>query len=106
MKASRRGDAKVVIIILVVVFGVMALLCAGIVVALLVPAIGQARMAAQRMQSQNNLKVIGLALHNYHDTYGTLPPAYIPDEDGQPMHSWRVLILPFVEANHIYAQYD
>lgn len=106
MRTTRRGDAKVVIIIVVVVFGVMALLCTGILVALLVPAIGQARMAAQRMQSSNNLKQIALALHNYHDTFGTFPPAYIPDEDGKPMHSWRVLILPFVEANHIYDQYD
>ncbi|MFN3149383.1 DUF1559 domain-containing protein [Bremerella sp.] len=106
MRTSRRGDAKVVIIILVVVFGVMALLCTGVAVAILLPAVGQARLAAQRMQSQNNLKMIGLALHNYHDTYGTFPPAYIPDENGKPMHSWRVLILPFVEAGPIYDQYD
>lgn len=106
MRTSRRGDAKVVIIIVVVVFGVMALICTGLAVAILLPAIGQARIAAQRMQSQNNLKQIGLALHNYHDTFGSFPPAYIPDENGKPMHSWRVLILPFVEANYIYDQYD
>ncbi len=106
MRTSRRGDAKVVIIIVVVVFGVMALMCTGILVALLLPAVQQARMAAQRMESSNNLKMIGLALHNYHDVYNTFPPAYIPDENGKPMHSWRVLILPFVEANHIYDQYD
>lgn len=106
MRTSRRGDAKVVIIVVVVVFGVMALMCAGILVALLLPAVQQARMAAQRMQSNNNLKMIAIAMHNYHDVYGTLPPAYIPDENGNPMHSWRVLILPFVEGNHIYDQYD
>jgi len=106
MQPSRRGDAKVVIIVVVVVFGVMALLCTGILVALLLPAVQQARMAAQRMQSSNNLKQIALAMHNYHDVYGTFPPAYIPDEDGKPMHSWRVLILPFVEASYIYDQYD
>lgn len=106
MRTSRRGDAKVVIIIVVVVFGVMALLCTGVLVALLLPAISQARMAAQRMQSSNNLKMIGIALHNYHDTYQTLPPAYIPDEDGKPMHSWRVLILPFIEEGAMYDQYD
>lgn len=106
MRTSRRGDAKVVIIIVVVVLGMMSLMCAGILVALLLPAVQQARMAAQRMQSNNNLKQIALALHNYNDVYGTLPPAYIPDEDGKPMHSWRVLILPFVEANHIYDKYD
>jgi len=106
MQASRRGNAKVVIIVLVVVFGVMALVCTGLVAAILLPAVSQARMAAQRMQSNNNLKMIALGLHNYHDTYGTFPPSYIPDENGKPMHSWRVLILPFVESSHIYDQYD
>ncbi|TWT33365.1 DUF1559 family PulG-like putative transporter [Blastopirellula retiformator] len=48
--------------------------------------------------------MIGLALHNYHDTYGELPAPYIADENGKPMHSWRMLILPF-EGN-LYDQYD
>jgi hypothetical protein len=49
--------------------------------------------------------MIGLALYNYHDTYGSFPPAYIADKDGKPMHSWRVLILPFLEKNELYKQY-
>jgi hypothetical protein len=52
-----------------------------------------------------NLKQISLALHNYHDHYGAFPPAYIADESGRPMHSWRVLILPFLERSHLYAEY-
>jgi hypothetical protein len=52
-----------------------------------------------------NLKQIALALHNYHDTYGTFPPAYVADEDGRPMHSWRVLILPFLESSDVYSKY-
>ena len=83
------------------------LLCAGLpMIALLLPAVQSAREAARRAQCSNNLKQIGLAFHNYHDSYGCLPPAYIPDGNGQPMHSWRVLILPFVEQSPLYDQYD
>jgi hypothetical protein len=53
-----------------------------------------------------NLKRIGLALHNYHDVYKCFPPAYVPDEKGKPKHSWRVLLLPFVEQQGLYAQYN
>lgn len=63
------------------------------------------RNASLRSQCKNNLKQLGLALHNYHDEHGCFPPAYIADESGQPMHSWRVLILPFVEEQELYDQY-
>jgi hypothetical protein len=53
----------------------------------------------------NNLKQIGLALHNYHEAYGCFPPAYLADENGRPMHSWRVLILPWLDQKAIYDQY-
>lgn len=53
----------------------------------------------------NNMKQIGLALHNYHSAYKCFPPAFIPDEQGRPMHSWRVLILPFLEQKPLYDQY-
>ncbi len=64
-----------------------------------------AREAARRMQCSNHLRQIGLALHNYHDTYGSLPPAYVADADGKPIHSWRVLILPFMENKPLYDKY-
>ena len=47
-----------------------------------------------------------MAVANYHDTYGSFPPAYIADEAGKPMHSWRVLLLPFLEQRELYEQYD
>ena len=61
--------------------------------------------ASYRVQCKINLKQFVLALHDYHDTYGCFPPAYIADKDGLPMHSWRTLILPFVEFKPIYRDY-
>jgi hypothetical protein len=72
---------------------------------LLLPAVQTAREAARRAQCANNLKQIALALQNYHDVYGEFPPACITDKDGKPMHSWRVLLLPFLEQQVLYQQY-
>jgi prepilin-type processing-associated H-X9-DG protein len=98
------GGATVVVVLLASLAGIFV--CGGILVALLLPAVQSAREAARRMQCRNNLKQIVLALHNYHDTHKTFPPAYIADADGRPMHSWRTLILPFVEAGSIHNRYD
>jgi len=65
-----------------------------------------AREAARRSQCTNNLKQIALALHNYHDTYKTFPPAVLTDEDGTPYRSWRVAILPFIEQQYLADMYD
>ena len=73
---------------------------------LLIPAVSSAREAARRMQCSNNLKQIALALHNYHSAYGTLPPAYTIDVDGNRLHSWRTLILPYMEQDALYQQID
>src|SRR5262249_36007642 len=62
--------------------------------------------AARRMECCNHLKQIGLALQNYHDTFGSLPPAYLADAQGKPIHSWRVLILPFLENTALYDRYS
>ncbi|HLA85507.1 MAG TPA: DUF1559 domain-containing protein [Thermoguttaceae bacterium] len=63
------------------------------------------REAARRAQCLNNLRQLGLALHEYHNVYGSFPPAYVADQHGRPMHSWRVLILPFLEQKDLYNQY-
>jgi hypothetical protein len=66
------------------------------------PAFQKARNAAARMQSMNNLKQIGLAMHNYESTYGTFPPAAICDKKGKKLLSWRVAILPYIEQDNVY----
>jgi prepilin-type processing-associated H-X9-DG protein len=101
------GGGTAALIIGIAAAGLVGSVCViGILVALLLPAVQAAREAARRSQSSNNLKQIGIALHNYHDTHGTFPPAYVADEDGTPLYSWRVLILPFMEQGHIYDQWD
>ena len=69
---------------------------------MMVPAIQKVRDAADRMTSQNNLKQIGIALHNYHDAMGAFPPAVVRDKNGKALYSWRVLILPYLEQDVIY----
>jgi WD40 repeat protein len=61
---------------------------------------------AERARSMNYLKTIGLAMHNYHDVNGTLPPAVGYGPDGKTPHSWRVLLLPYLEHQALYQQYD
>jgi hypothetical protein len=58
-----------------------------------------------RTQSQSSLKMIGLALHSYHDTHRKWPPAVVTDKLGKPLYSWRVLLLPFLEQNELYKQF-
>jgi prepilin-type processing-associated H-X9-DG protein len=77
-----------------------------VLIALFFPVSSRAREAARCSQCRNNMKQIGLALHNYHDVYGCFPPAYVPGPDGKPWHSWRVLILPYIEGEALYQQYD
>ncbi len=47
-----------------------------------------------------------MAVANYHETYGSFPPAYVAGRDGKPMHSWRVLLLPFLEQQALYDAYN
>jgi prepilin-type processing-associated H-X9-DG protein len=66
------------------------------------------RRAAARSQCANNLKQIGLALHNYSDKYGSFPSATIPNDRLQPVQrlSWLVAILPFTEENNLYQRFS
>jgi hypothetical protein len=76
-------------------------------VALLLPAVQKIREAAARMQSTNNLRQLGLAMHNYHDSTGYLPLAYGPLDSraggpSQPDMSWRASLLPYLEQGPLY----
>lgn len=71
----------------------------------LVEGVKEAREAARASACKGRFAQLLLALHNYHEAYGSFPPAYLTDEQGQPMHSWRVLILPYIEQQEIYDQY-
>ena len=84
------------------VVGIMAL-AAG---CLLCPWPSFVRPKVSRMEGKLNLLQIELALHSYHDAWRRFPPAYLADNEGRPMHSWRVLILPFLEDMELYDQYD
>jgi len=83
----------------------------GILLALLVPAMQKVRAAAARVQCENNLKQIGLALHSYHDANKGLPPGYSasgPYVDGatdtSPGWGWAAFILPYIEQDTVYRQ--
>ena len=86
----------------------MGVATTGVLVALLLPAVQSARTAARRMSSGNNLKQIGLALHNYHDSHKQFPVGESPTnkyQDGKPLLSWRVHLLPFVDQDALYNKF-
>jgi hypothetical protein len=74
-------------------------------VALLQPAAGRARAAADRARGTNNLKQIGIALHNYHDAHKSFPAAASYDKNGKPLLSWRVHLLPYLDQDNLYKQF-
>jgi hypothetical protein len=78
----------------------------AVVIALFLPAVRFSGEAAHRSQCKNSLKQIGLALHRYEADYGVLPPAFTVDADGQPLHSWRTLILPYLDEESLYQTID
>ncbi|HET6423562.1 MAG TPA: DUF1559 domain-containing protein [Planctomycetaceae bacterium] len=77
-----------------------------VAIALVAPAIQQAREAARRTQSHNNLKQIGLALHNYHDNFHCFPPGGVFNSDGVAFHCWTSSIAPYLDASPWYNMVD
>ncbi len=76
-----------------------------VLIALLLPAVQSAREAARRAQSMNNLKQIGLAAFNYESANGHFPAQAITDDNGRPLLSWRVAILPYIEEGALYEEF-
>lgn len=77
----------------------------GTLTALLLPAVSSARQAARRQQSMNNLKQLMLAFLNFESAYQTFPAAAGLDDQDQPMLSWRVAILPFIEEVELFQKF-
>jgi len=77
-----------------------------VAIGLLLPAVQQVRGAARRAQSQNNLKQMALAAHNYESAFMRFPGGFSAAREGQPPVSWRVMILPYIEQQNIYDQYN
>ncbi len=107
---TMRRQRGFTLIELLVVIAIIAIL-----IALLLPAVQQAREAARRSQCKNNLKQIGLALHNYHSTYSAFPSLRLDHSRIQPNSSstpgwtalgWMTSILPFIEHQNLYERYD
>src|SRR5437868_1405501 len=101
MRANRRGFTLIELLVVIAIIGVL--------VALLLPAVQSAREAARRSQCSNNLKQIGVALHNYHSAHDVFPlgssyQPYAPPATSNGWDCWsaQALMLPFMEQNAIY----
>ncbi len=85
----------------------------GILIALLLPAVQSAREAARRLQCANNIRQLGLGMHNYHAAHNILPPPgqhyrdrYTNSTTTSAAHSWAVSLLPYIEQSPLYDMYD
>ncbi len=101
----RRGFTLVELLVVIAIIGIL--------IGLLLPAVQAAREAARRTQCSSHLKQIGLALHNYHDSHRCFPP-FLINRAGNPSRiadvdkgaNWLVFLLPYLEQNALYDQWD
>ncbi len=101
-----RSAARKVLYALAVYVAPAGVLLLGLFVFLL-PEIQRISPKAQRTHAcYMNMRIISLALSNYHEKFGEFPPAYTTDSEGKPLHSWRTLILPYVGQEELYDRID
>lgn len=107
MTGKRRGFTLIELLVVIAVIGIL--------VALLLPAVQQARESARQTSCKNNLKQIGIALHNYHSSHALFPPTSTSDvEQGgwlvvpqsRHIHSWSNLLLPHIDQQNLYDQFN
>jgi hypothetical protein len=106
--ASGSGAVGVLAIVLGIGAAIL-MLCVGVgglLYGLVMPEVDKARYASRRVESTNNLRKILMALHAYEAANGAFPPAMVTDPSGKPLYSWRVLILPQLGEDELYAQFD
>jgi prepilin-type N-terminal cleavage/methylation domain-containing protein len=90
-RTARRGFTLVELLVVITIIAIL--------IALLLPAVQAAREAARQMECGNNLKQLGLAVHNFHDVYGGFPPAYL---SGGGHSQWIGLTLPYIENQNLF----
>jgi prepilin-type N-terminal cleavage/methylation domain-containing protein len=99
MKSCRKGFTLVELLVVITIIGIL--------IALLLPAVQAAREAARRMQCTNNMKQVGLALHNYHSALQCFPPAVLwGNRTKAQHHTWLTLILPYMEQQSLWGTVD
>jgi type II secretory pathway pseudopilin PulG len=106
---TRRQRGSLALIVVVVFGGLLAATAIAVfLIALVFPAVSAYRAASHKTACASNLQAIALAIQKYEAEHGSLPPAYVADASGKPLHSWRVLILPYLGSgyDHIYRRYD
>lgn len=89
-----------------VTIGCLTVLLGLALLVVFMPNLDTPRTQSRRMQAMMDLKRIGLALSYYEAEHGALPPAVVSDAEGNPLYSWRVLLLPYLEQHNLYEEFD